>query len=40
MRSLQQVIADMRSDLPISPVIHHSASIPRGLMELTSEHDA
>jgi nucleotide-binding universal stress UspA family protein len=40
MRSLQHVIGEMRSDLDISPVIHQSSSVPRGLMELTSRHDA
>src|SRR5690349_8799320 len=40
MRSLERVVAGVRTDLDISLVVHHSASVPRGLMELTTEHNA
>jgi nucleotide-binding universal stress UspA family protein len=40
MRSLERAVGEMRTDLDISLVIHHSASVPRGLMELTTEHNA
>ena len=40
LRSLEGVIAGMRSSVDITPEVHHSSSIPRGLMELTAEHGA
>jgi nucleotide-binding universal stress UspA family protein len=40
MASLQRAISDARSDVDIAPVIHQSTSIPRGLMEIATEHGA
>ncbi|MFC9554053.1 universal stress protein [Rhodococcus sp. NPDC056960] len=38
--SLERTIDAVRGDRDISMVIHHSTSIPRGLMELVDKHDA
>ncbi|ART72910.1 universal stress protein [Mycobacterium dioxanotrophicus] len=40
LRSLNQAIAQMRTDVDITPVVHRSTSIPRGLTELTAQHNA
>ncbi|WP_458315925.1 universal stress protein [Mycolicibacterium brisbanense] len=40
LRSLTHTISQVRTDLDITPVVHRSTSIPRGLTELTTDHDA
>lgn len=38
--SLERVVDRVRGDLDISVTVHHSTSIPRGLMELVGQHSA
>lgn len=38
--SLEQVVARLPAGLDVSVVVHHSTSIPTGLMELVATHDA
>jgi len=38
--SLERVVDRVRGDLDISVTVHHSTSIPRGLMELVDQHSA
>jgi nucleotide-binding universal stress UspA family protein len=38
--SLERVVGQMRGDLDITVTIHHSTSIPNGLMELAAQHSA
>jgi nucleotide-binding universal stress UspA family protein len=38
--SLERVVDRLRGDLDISVTVHHSTSVPRGLMELVGQHSA
>ena len=38
--SLERVVDQVRGDLDISVTVHHSTSIPSGLMELVAQHSA
>jgi nucleotide-binding universal stress UspA family protein len=38
--SLERVVDQVRGDLDISVMVHHSTSIPNGLMELVDQHSA
>jgi nucleotide-binding universal stress UspA family protein len=38
--SLERVVGQLRGDLDITVAIHHSTSIPNGLMELAAQHSA
>jgi len=40
MGSLEAVVAGIRTDVDIQPVVRQSTSIPQGLTELTAEHQA
>jgi nucleotide-binding universal stress UspA family protein len=39
-QSLERVVGQMRDDVDVSVVVHHATSVPAGLMELVSIHDA